>query len=151
MMNASLRYSFLRMKPACLWLLAACTLSYVGGLNAAEADAITSNLTEQEMKRGRILFLQCSACHTLTPEDNGGKIGPSLANVFGREAGAAEYFTTYSSALKTSGYVWNRETMDLWLLNPTAMVPGTSMVFGGISDEAQRELLIRYLEIETQP
>lgn len=108
-------------------------------------------LSDTEMKRGRILFLQCRACHSLTPADNEGKIGPSLAGVFTRVAGSADYFTGYSSAMKEAGHEWNAETMNTWLTAPSKMVPGTSMVFAGIADEAQRDLLVRYLQVITQP
>lgn len=140
-----------RKHKAWLHLLAACALGYGVAGSADDSDGSAVPLTEQEVKKGRILFLQCSACHALTPEDNGGKIGPSLAGVFGRSAGSATYFDAYSSALKKADHVWGRETMDRWLLSPSSMVPGTSMVFGGISDDAKRALLIRYLEKVTQP
>lgn len=106
-------------------------------------------LTDKEMRRGRLLFMQCSACHALTAGDNGGKIGPSLAGVFGRNAGSAAYYDGYSSALKDAGHVWNNETMGQWLTSPSEMVPGTSMVFAGVKDDAQRDLIVRYLGVVT--
>lgn len=138
-------------RKAWLCALAACALSYGVASGADDSAAALSPLSEQAMKKGRILFLQCSACHALTPADNGGKIGPSLSGVFGRTAGSATYFDAYSSALKEAEHVWDRETMDSWLLSPSDMVPGTSMVFGGIADDEKRALLIRYLEVVTQP
>lgn len=107
-------------------------------------------LSDAEMRRGRILFLQCRACHSLTPGDNEGKIGPSLAGVFERRAGTADYFNAYSEALKSAAHEWNPKTMDHWLTGPAAMVPGTSMVFSGITDEARRDLLVRYLQAVTR-
>lgn len=135
-----------RVISAGLHMLAVCALGAAGGAMADESDVVASALTEQEMKRGRILFLQCSACHSLTRGDSGGKIGPSLANVFGRKAGSAEHFGGYSSALTTAGHMWDRDTMNRWLTSPADMVPGTSMVFAGIHDEVKRDLLVRYLE-----
>jgi cytochrome c len=128
-----------------VFCLSGAALSALHPASAEEMEA----LSEQEMRRGKILFLQCRACHALTPGDNGGKIGPSLAGVFGREAGSAEYFDAYSSALRSAGHVWDPETMDRWLAGPAEMVPGTSMVFAGISDQAQRQLLVRYLAVIT--
>ncbi len=119
----------------------------VGGQDLAPLD----ELTEKEQKLGGILFLQCRACHSLTPDDSEGKLGPSLSGVFGRTAGTAEHYANYSTALKEKAPVWNRETMNQWLTNPSAMVPGTAMVFSGISDEKSRELLVRYLEMVTKP
>ncbi|MFT7287665.1 MAG: cytochrome c [Halieaceae bacterium] len=112
--------------------------------------AAAAELTEQEMKLGRILFLQCRACHSLTPKDNEGKIGPSLAGVYGRAAGSADYYENYSAALRESAHEWNPETMSQWLQGPAAMVPGTTMVFAGLEDAGRRDLLVRYLEVLTQ-
>lgn len=112
--------------------------------------AAAAELTEQEMKRGRILFLQCRACHSLTPNDNEGKIGPSLAGVYDRIAGSADFYDSYSSALRDAAHAWNPDTMSQWLQGPAAMVPGTSMVFAGVADESQRDLLVRYLEVITR-
>lgn len=147
-----------RMKQAWLGALLLWAFSPVVS-SAAEAVSVASTeqagelagLSAKEMRRGRLLFMQCRACHALTPGDNGGKIGPSLSGVFGRTAGSAAYYEAYSQALRESGYDWTRETMSLWLTAPSEMVPGTSMVFAGINDEAQRDLLLRYLQIVTQP
>jgi len=116
-----------------------------------QAPANLDELSEKEQKLGSILFLQCRACHSLTPGDSEGKIGPSLNGVFGRSAGSDEHFENYSNALREKAYEWDRQTMNQWLTNPAAMVPGTTMVFSGISDEKQRELLVRYLEKATKP
>ncbi len=140
-----------RARKVWLFTAAACMLVFSVFSSANGSDVAVSPLTEQEMKMGRILFLQCSACHTLTSGDNGGKLGPSLMGVFGRVAGSATYFDTYSPALRAADHAWDRDTMDSWLLSPSGLVPGTSMVFGGIDDDQKRALLIRYLEVVTQP
>jgi cytochrome c len=54
------------------------------------------------------------------------RIGPKHRNLFGRKAGSIADFH-YTSALKQSGIVWNAQTLDRWLQNPVAMVPGTAM------------------------
>ena len=115
------------------------------------AVSAADELSDADMRRGRILFLQCRACHSLTPADNEGKIGPSLAGVFSRSAGGADYYDGYSAALKEAGHAWDSDSMDTWISGPSAMVPGTSMVFAGIADAAQRELLVRYLQVVTEP
>lgn len=115
-----------------------------------QAPLVSAELSDTEMRRGKILFLQCRACHSLTPGDNEGKIGPSLAGVFGRTAGSADYYDNYSSALREAGHEWNADTMNRWLQGPAAMVPGTSMVFAGVADDTQRDLLVRYLEVITE-
>ena len=130
-------------------LLLGCAMSAVSMTGTAAEGAAA--LSDQDMKRGRILFLQCRACHSLTPDDTEGKIGPSLAGVFGRTAASAEHYTGYSAALREAGHTWDSETMNRWIAGPSAMVPGTSMVFAGIDDDGQRDLLVRYLRVITAP
>jgi len=88
-------------------------------------------------------FNQCTACHSATP----GKtiIGPSLADVYGHKAGQVPGFQ-FSDAMKNSGMVLNEKTLDAFLANPTAKVPGTTMVFAGVKDHEQREAIIDYLK-----
>ena len=126
-------------------LLAALTLPLFAGA-AAALSADGAALDEREMSRGRILFLQCRACHAVESADSAGKLGPSLHGVFGRAAGTAAGYTGYSEALRGSGVVWDRQSMDRWLTDPAEFVPGTLMAFPGIADDANRALLVRYLE-----
>jgi len=88
-------------------------------------------------------FNQCTACHSTAP----GKtiIGPSLAGVYGRKAGAVAGFQ-YSDAMKGSGLAWNTGNLDSFLANPAGKVPGTLMGFAGIKDAAQRKAVIDYLK-----
>lgn len=88
-------------------------------------------------------FNQCTACHSTTP----GKtiIGPSLAGVYGHKAGQVPGFQ-FSDAMKSSGLVLNEKNLDAFLANPTAKVPGTTMVFAGVKDEKQRQAIIDYLK-----
>ena len=45
-----------------------------------------------------------------------------------------------------AGLVWNEETLDKFLENPTHFVPGTRMVYAGVKDAQQRADVIAYLE-----
>ncbi|MFN2287316.1 MAG: cytochrome c family protein [Chromatocurvus sp.] len=102
--------------------------------------------SKRELMQGRIAFLKCRACHVVTGEDSGGKLGPSLAGVFGRVAGTARGYENYSSALRNAEFVWDAQAMDAWLADPEALVPGNLMVFPGIKDASARALLVRYLQ-----
>jgi cytochrome c len=64
----------------------------------------------------------CGACHSL----DANRVGPMHRGVFGRKAGSVTGFH-YTPALKASGIVWSAETLDRWLTNPQALVPGTAM------------------------
>jgi cytochrome c len=90
--------------------------------------------------RGKALYQGCSACHSIDDND----LGPKHRGVVGRRAGiVADY--SYSPALKSSGLTWDEATLDKWLTNPSALVPGTKMFFK--LDSAQdRADVISYLE-----
>lgn len=96
-----------------------------------------------DAERGRREFLRCAACHTAAP--NVHKSGPSLATVWQRKAGTVDGFANYSSALKSATVVWNESTLDAWLRDPKALIPGNQMVMRGISDAGVRRDLIEYL------
>jgi cytochrome c len=94
--------------------------------------------------RGAAVFRQCVACHAVEPGVH--LTGPSLARVWGRRAGTVEGFTRYSEPLKHAGVVWNAATLDRWLEDPQAVVPGNLMTFPGLKDARQRADLIAYLK-----
>ncbi len=100
------------------------------------------------MRRGRILFLQCRACHSLKQGEEH-KVGPNLHRVIGMPAAHKPGYV-YTDSLKESGIVWSRQNLSRFLADPYDLVPGTAMVFIGIQRGADRAALIDYLEQETQ-
>jgi cytochrome c len=94
---------------------------------------------------GKELFLAnaCVACHGVTKEDTS-KVGPSLFGVVGRKAGTSPSLLGASENLKKYGVTWNAETLDEFLVNPSAKVPGTPMS-GVLADPQQRADVIAYL------
>ncbi len=94
---------------------------------------------------GKRVFRLCAACHAVAEGQN--RIGPSLYNVIGRTAGGIEGFR-YSNAHKAKGdegLVWTKETLDPYLENPRAYIPGNRMAFAGLRNPQQRKDLIAYL------
>jgi cytochrome c2 len=87
-------------------------------------------------------FATCGVCHSVTPGQN--MIGPSLAGVVGRRSGTVPGFA-YSQGAKDTHIVWNDATLDRYLADPAALVPGTSMPAPGV-DAAQRRAIIAYLK-----
>jgi cytochrome c len=71
-------------------------------------------------------------------------VGPNLWGVVGAKAGAHAGFQ-YSPALASSGVVWTETTLDQWLTQPTAVAPGTSMAFQGVTSATSRKDIIAYL------
>jgi cytochrome c len=121
-------------------------LSIAVGILAA-AFASTASHAEGNATRGKAVFLQCRACHSLNAGQNG--IGPSLHGLFGRPAAAVPDFA-YSPFMKRSGITWNEEALKSYLPDPQAKVPGTKMTFIGISDPQQLDDLIAYLKEATK-
>ena len=100
------------------------------------------------LRRGRILFLQCTACHSLK-EGEEHKVGPNLHRVIGAPAAQKPGYN-FTDSLKESGIVWSRQNLSRFLADPYDLVPGTAMVFIGIERGADRAALIDYLEQETR-
>ena len=109
---------------------------------AQQAAAVTG-----DPERGAEFFRSCAACHSLTAGEQ--HTGPSLAGVLGQKAGTVSGFTRYSPALEQTDIIWTEETLDAWLANPRAMVPGNRMTFPGIGDDQARADLIAYLKVAT--
>ena len=68
-----------------------------------------------------------------------------MKGAFGRKAGSGPGFS-YSPAMKRSTIVWDDKTLDAFLTDPQASVPGNSMPFPGISDAKQRTEAIEYIK-----
>lgn len=100
----------------------------------------------QDAAAGKRAFLKCAACHSIA-KGAPGKIGPNLFGVVGRKAGTVPGFR-YSAAMKAKGAAikWDAPTLDKWLARPSAVIPGTSMAFGGVPNAAERASIIAYLK-----
>ncbi|HEY4342145.1 MAG TPA: c-type cytochrome [Steroidobacteraceae bacterium] len=95
---------------------------------------------------GKAYFTQtCKQCHSAEPGDGGGEIGPSLIGLFGRPAGAGDARFLYSKALEDSKLTWNQETLDRFLTDPGATVPGTTMALP-IPVKKDRDNVIAYFK-----
>ena len=106
---------------------------------AAATAAPRAAAIQGDASCGKTLYQACTSCHSIDDDD----IGPRHRGVVGRKAGTVPGYA-YSAALKASGIVWDRETLDRWLTNPSAMVPGTRMFFL-IDNPQSRADIIAYL------
>jgi cytochrome c len=106
--------------------------------------AYTSDVTG-DAANGKEVFMTsgCPACHGVTKEDNS-KVGPNLVGVVGRQAGTVQSLLAPSENLKKYGVTWSAETLDEFLADPNAKVPGTAMA-GILTDPQQRADVIAYL------
>lgn len=114
----------------------------VGLCIAAGALAAAENSIKGDAVRGKSLYQACEACHSIDDND----LGPRHRGVVGRHAGSvADY--SYSKALKSSELTWDEATLDRWLTNPSALVPGTKMFFQ-LSSAQDRADVIAYLQLQ---
>jgi cytochrome c len=92
--------------------------------------------------KGDAVFRQrCQMCHSAEPKKPS-TIGPMLAGVVGRKAGALPF--AYSPAMKQSAVTWTRPNLDRYLSGPGKMIPGTRMVIS-VSNAAERAAVIDFL------
>lgn len=86
------------------------------------------------------------ACH-MVGEDAKNRVGPVLNGVVGRQLGSLEGYN-YSKGMSdagAAGAVWDNKTLDQFLADPRAFVPGTKMAFAGVKDETDRANIVAYL------
>jgi cytochrome c len=107
------------------------TLASVGSSSAADVEA------------GKAAFNKCMACHAIG-EGAKNKVGPELNGLDGRHSGTVEGYA-YSDANKNSGITWNEAEFKEYLKNPKAKVPGTKMVFAGITKQSELDNLWAYV------
>ncbi len=115
----------------------------------AATASLSPAYAEGDPSRGQRDFRACAPCHSLQTDRN--MTGPSLAGLWGRKAGSLPSFERYSDALKSSGIIWDDRTLDGWLADPQAMVPGNDMPFEGIKDSHARADLLAFLKEAAKP
>ena len=103
--------------------------------------------TAKEIATGRNLFNHgCTACH----DDTGYMVkgdGPALFGIVGKPVGAVVGFN-YSPALRAAnqnGDIWTPGRLQVFLLAPARMYPGTTMPWS-FSEAKDRKAMIAYLK-----
>lgn len=103
------------------------------------AALAASQASAQSLNGERLYQQRCGACHSI--ETN--RVGPLHRSLIGRRAGTVDGYR-YSPALAQASFNWTRATLDRWLRNPRAMVPGTRMGFS-LASAAERQAIIEFL------
>ncbi len=98
----------------------------------------------QDVAAGETSFKKCLPCHRV---GDGAKnlVGPELNGLDGRKSGSADGYS-YTEANKNSGITWDEAQFKEYITNPRIKIPGTKMVFAGISGENERSNLWAYLK-----
>jgi cytochrome c len=109
--------------------------------------AIVANLkiaAAQDAAAGENTFKICKACHQIG-EGAKNSVGPVLNGIVGRKAGTYPEYS-YSDANKNSGITWDEATLQVYLKDPRARVPGTKMSFPGLKKDSDIDNVIAYLK-----
>ncbi|MBV7378710.1 c-type cytochrome [Maritimibacter dapengensis] len=100
-------------------------------LTAAAALALTTTavFAEGDAAAGENDFKKCKSCHAITTADGesivkGGKTGPNLHGIIGRQAGTVEDFKYGDSivAAGEAGLVWTEELLVEYAADPKAFL-----------------------------
>ena len=111
-----------------------------GALVLAGLAASVAGPMAGDTRAGEAIYARCLACHALAHD----RTGPRHCGIIGRRAGSVAGFD-YSEAMRRTAIVWNAATLDRFLANPLAAVPGTTMGYAGVPDAKERADLIAYL------
>jgi len=107
---------------------------------AAMLALAAADTAAADVARGQELYeSRCGGCHSL----DANRVGPAHRGVYGRKAGSVASFG-YSAAVKNSTVVWEDRTLDAWLTNPQALIPGQRMNFR-VALPVDRADIIAYL------
>jgi len=102
-----------------------------------DADAAAQSTEQGDPARGKAVFeKRCTGCHSRTQN----RQGPHLEGVYGRPSGTAEGFA-YSSALVKAHVVWNEDSLEKWLADPDAFLPGNNMDFLLARPQERRDVI----------
>lgn len=123
-----------------LKLAAICLLAGAGIAEAAFALAPAGD----PVKGAQVYKANCGSCHSV----DANRVGPAHRGVVGRKAGTAAGYT-YSAAMRASRIVWNAQSLDQFLQNPSKLVPGTKMGFR-LADPVRRADVIAYLQQQSR-
>jgi cytochrome c len=101
------------------------------------ADSATIDASNGDPVRGEAVFeKRCTGCHALTQNHE----GPQLKGVYGRTTGSIPGFP-YSDTLKRANIAWNDQSLEKWLTDPDAFLPGNNMDFLVAKPEERADLI----------
>ncbi len=88
-------------------------------------------------------MLACARSATRSIKAEHAVVGPNLYGVVGRKIASVEGFNY--TGLKGKDGTWDYATLDVWLTNPQAFAPGTTMAFPGFPEAKKRADVIAFL------
>ena len=107
-------------------------------------EPIEKLLASANLEKGATAAKKCLACHDFA-KGGPNKVGPNLWGILDRDKGAVSGFAYSTNFKKMMQGHWTIDDLSKYLLNPKAMVPGTSMAFIGLNKGSERADVIAYL------
>jgi cytochrome c len=122
------------------------------GASADPVEAISGELAEADLEKGRIKSVECGNCHLLGAEaTHTGEVrnipGPPLWGIVGRAIANQDF--PYLDRMRSMSGEWTCEELNAFLADPAGTVPGTNMLQGFVTDKADRIALIAYLRTQS--
>jgi cytochrome c len=118
-------------------------LGFCSAISTVDLTAAQVSLPAARSSDGAALFKQqCATCHATNLSD-APRQGPPLIRIIGQQAGKVDGFR-YSPGLAQAGLTWDENTLDAWLANPQAVIPGAIMAYRQSKPET-RAAIITYL------
>ena len=106
-------------------------------------DDVVALLGKASAENGQAIFKKCQTCHTYEKGKPKG-LGPNLYGIVNRAKGSFEGFE-YSAGMKAKGGNWTFDDLAKFITKPSAYVPGTKMVFAGLSSPSDAADVLAYL------
>ena len=113
------------------------------GFGMLTALAAAPAMAAGNAEAGEKVFNKCKTCHRIG-EGAKNMVGPELNGLDGRKSGSAEGYS-YTDANKNSGITWNEASFKEYITDPKKKIPGTKMIYAGLSSEQERDDLWAYL------
>ena len=118
-------------------------LGFCSAISTVDVTSAQVPLPAARSPDGAALFKQqCATCHATSLSD-APRQGPPLIRIIGQQAGRVDGFR-YSPGLAQAGLTWDENTLDAWLANPQAVIPGAIMAYRQSKPET-RAAIITYL------
>ncbi|MEO6875228.1 MAG: c-type cytochrome [Opitutaceae bacterium] len=114
----------------------------LGTASTAGAATPAVPASKPDPVNGAKIFALCAACHE---PGKAPQSGPELRGVIGRRSATVPGFR-YSRAMRRANLTWDESTLDAYLADPQAVVPGNTMPFPGLPVAEERRELIHYLK-----
>jgi cytochrome c len=113
------------------------------GASLIATSGVGQAASDGDAARGKDVFeKRCTGCHAMAQD----REGPRLQGVYGRVSGTVAGFP-YSDALKKAHVVWDDGSLEKWLADPDAFLPGNNMDFLVTKPQERKDLIAYFKQV----